>query len=45
VLTTGSHFVAARNVILKAYPDTRVIGFFIARRALPDPADEFTPIF
>lgn len=45
VLTTGSHFVAARNVILKAYPETRVIGFFIARRALPDPADEFTPIF
>ncbi len=45
VLTTGSHFVAARNTILNSYPDTRVIGFFLARRALPDPADEFTEIF
>lgn len=45
MLTTGSHFVAARNVILKAYPDTRVVGFFVARRALPDPAAEFEVIF
>ena len=45
VLTTGSHFVAARNVILNAHPNTRVIGFFMARRALPDPADEFEAIF
>ena len=45
VLTTGCHFVAARNAVLKIYPETRVIGFFIARRALPDPADEFSAIF
>jgi|APCry1669188910_1035180.scaffolds.fasta_scaffold41473_1 hypothetical protein len=45
VLTTGSHFVAARNVILRTYPETRVIGFFMARRALPDPAEEFSAIF
>lgn len=45
MLTTGAHFVAARNVILRAYPDARVIGFFMTRRALPDPADEFDMLF
>lgn len=44
MLTTGAHFVAARNVIRNAHPNTRVIGFFVARRALPDPADEFTVV-
>jgi len=37
VLTTGSHFVAARNVILARFPNTRVIGFFLARRVVPNP--------
>lgn len=37
VLTTGSHFVAARNVIRARYPNTRVVGFFMARRVVPNP--------
>jgi len=37
VLTTGAHFVAAKNIILAQYPNTRVIGFFLARRVLPNP--------
>jgi predicted amidophosphoribosyltransferase len=41
VLTTGAHFVAARSVILEQHPDTRVIGFFMARRAVPNPLDDF----
>lgn len=45
MLTTGAHSVAARNVILQAYPQTRVIGFFMTRRALPDPAADFEAIF
>jgi predicted amidophosphoribosyltransferase len=32
VLTTGAHFVAARNVIRNAHPGTRIIGMFVARR-------------
>jgi hypothetical protein len=35
VLTSGAHFVAARRLILSAYPHTCVAGLFIARRALP----------
>jgi predicted amidophosphoribosyltransferase len=45
MLTTGAHFVAARDSILKLHPDTRVIGFFMARRALADPADDFDVAF
>lgn len=41
VLTTGAHFVAARNVIHAKYPDTRVFGVFIARRVIADPAADF----
>ena len=41
VLTTGAHFVAARNVILARYPKTQVVGMFLARRALPNPFDDF----
>lgn len=41
VLTTGAHFVAARNVILAQYPKTQVVGMFLARRALPNPFDDF----
>lgn len=32
VLTTGAHFVAARNVIRADFPDCRVLGIFIAKR-------------
>lgn len=41
VLTTGAHFVAARNVILAQHPKTQVIGMFLARRVLPNPFDDF----
>jgi hypothetical protein len=41
VLTTGAHFLAARSVILAQYPNTRVLGMFMARRALPDPSTVF----
>ncbi|GAA6153899.1 hypothetical protein [Pseudoteredinibacter isoporae] len=35
MLTTGSHFVAMRNVIQKAVPNAMIAGLFIARR-VPD---------
>lgn len=44
VLTTGAHFVAAKSAILARHPETRVVGFFIARRVVPNPfanLDEF----
>jgi predicted amidophosphoribosyltransferase len=40
LVTTGAHFVAARNIIPKEYPKTRVFGFFIARRALSNKMSE-----
>lgn len=39
VLTTGCHFRAAKEFIQEAWPTTRVVGFFLARVARPDPAD------
>jgi predicted amidophosphoribosyltransferase len=41
VLTTGAHFLAARSLILRHYPRTRVIGFFLARRVVPNIVDDF----
>jgi predicted amidophosphoribosyltransferase len=38
VLTTGSHYRAASAVLKQAFPDVRIIGFFIARRA-PEAVD------
>lgn len=32
VLTTGAHFKAAQTVLQRAFPETRIIGLFIARR-------------
>jgi hypothetical protein len=40
LLTTGSHFRAVKDMILERAPDTRVVGFFIARRAIPNPFGE-----
>src|SRR6266436_6706702 len=37
VLTTGSHFRAIKDMILERLPDHRVVGFFVARRAIPSP--------
>ena len=34
VLTTGASFKACKNLILQEYPNTRVIGIFVARRSL-----------
>ncbi|MFN3347375.1 hypothetical protein [Pseudorhodoplanes sp.] len=37
VLTTGSHFKAVKAKILAERPDAKVVGFFVARRAIPNP--------
>jgi hypothetical protein len=38
VLTTGAHFVAVRNKLREAFPTTRLVGLFIARR-VPEAVD------
>lgn len=40
VLTTGAHFVAAKAAILAAYPEVQIAGIFLARRAIPAPAND-----
>lgn len=37
VLTTGSHFKAVKAKIIAAQPEAKVVGFFVARRAIPNP--------
>ena len=37
LLTTGAHFRAAKSILSAQFPETRVVGLFIARRA-PDSA-------
>jgi hypothetical protein len=37
VLTTGSHFQAVRAKILAERPDAKIVGFFVARRVIPNP--------
>lgn len=41
VLSAGCHYRAAKSVILAQYPNTQVVGFFLARRVLPNPIDDF----
>ncbi len=41
LLVTGASFVAAKRVLQAKFPTVDVIGFFLARRALPDPAQFF----
>ncbi len=41
VLSAGCHFRAAKSAILSVHPGRRVVGFFLARRVLPDIADDF----
>jgi predicted amidophosphoribosyltransferase len=36
LLTTGAHFRAARSVLGRRFPSVQIIGFFIARRIVPD---------
>jgi hypothetical protein len=38
VVTTGAHFVAMRNMLGREFPDTKIVGLFIARR-VPEAAD------
>jgi len=38
VITTGAHFVAARNKLRQAFPTTKIVGLFIARR-VPEAVD------
>jgi hypothetical protein len=42
LLTTGSHYRAVRDMILERVPNCRVVGFFVARRALPSAFEEFS---
>jgi predicted amidophosphoribosyltransferase len=32
ILTTGTHFRAAKRVLSERFPNARIFGFFIARR-------------
>ena len=38
LITTGAHFVAVRNTLRREFPDSQVIGIFIARR-VPEAID------
>ena len=38
VLTTGAHFKAAQAVLSRAFPDSGIVGLFIARR-VPNTTD------
>ncbi len=42
VLTTGAHFKAARNILSGHFPNTDIVGLFIARRVSGDP--EFSEV-
>ncbi|AXK82249.1 hypothetical protein DW352_18005 [Pseudolabrys taiwanensis] len=41
VLTAGTHFRAVKSVLEKRFPGVPIVGFFVARRVLPNPFDEF----
>jgi hypothetical protein len=41
VLTTGCHFRAAKEAVLRMWPQTVVLGLFLARVARPDPLLDF----
>jgi predicted amidophosphoribosyltransferase len=43
VLTTGCHFKAMKQVLLNRFPNTAIIGMFIARR-VPE-ADDLDDFF
>lgn len=42
LLTTGSHYRAVKDMILERSPNCRVVGFFVARRAIPSAFEEFS---
>jgi hypothetical protein len=41
MLTTGAHFVAASRKIAEVWPDVPIVGYFVARRVLPNAANIF----
>lgn len=41
VITTGSHYKACQELILENYPDSKIIGIFVARRNFPEPDEDF----
>lgn len=43
VLTTGNHFLAARQVIQQRFGSIRVVGLVVCRRKLSNPFDAFEP--
>lgn len=40
VLTTGAHFKAMKSVMEKRFPDSSIVGLFVARRVFPSPFDD-----
>jgi hypothetical protein len=42
VITAGAHFKACKAKLSEYFPDTEVIGIFIARRILPPPSADFS---
>jgi predicted amidophosphoribosyltransferase len=38
LMTTGAHFVAIRTILRREFPDTQIVGVFIARR-VPEAVD------
>ncbi len=43
VLTTGSHFRAAKRLLRTRFPDVRVVGIFVARRVFATRAEDDGP--
>ncbi|WP_313491702.1 hypothetical protein [Sphingobacterium multivorum] len=41
VLTNGTHFCASRRKLLERFPNSTILGLFIARRVFPEPAEDF----
>ena len=45
ILTTGAHFRAVESVLSSRFPDARIVGLFLARRALDTSwLDDFTDL-
>jgi hypothetical protein len=40
MLTAGAHFRAVKNILSKRFPETKIVGFFIARRIFSNPFGE-----
>ncbi len=41
VLTVGTHFKAMQHILRERFSEAKIVGFFVARRVLRDPAAEF----